>query len=484
MRSNIKLLIAVTIAAVVLAAAVILLVNLTGGDKGDAAEETTSVTVNEGKLLYDKDPAAIETIAIANSEGEYTIRKYADDSWFVEDFAGLIHDTTFIGKALEYAASFAAATTANEHADDLSVYGLDAPRATALITFEDGTVREIRVGNEAPADEVTYCTLDGTDTVYAVDNAKVSYFLRDKFYFLEKTVYTPQAPENAENPEDYTKINSITVKRKDIDYAIVLEYDERQDSDEIVTGNSATHRMTEPVRLDLNPDTAYDALNAIFGLTASGVAVAAPSEETLSSFGFDDPYAVIDFDIVGGDTTLTVGNAYTNEETGEKGRYVTATGFDEIFMFTDGTLPWLTITPEGITSPLITSTYIFAIDEFTVESRDVRKDFVLSGDKDDFAVTCDGEEVDPDLFKSFYQYFLKAPAEEIYLEENTDPADVTVTVVSDYGTDIVEFINSADRLSVVRLNGRTSFRLRTTYVNRLLENLDHLMNGEGIIVTW
>ena len=103
---------------------------------------------------------------------------------------------------------------------------------------------------------------------------------------------------------------------------------------------------------------------------------------------------------------------------------------------------------------------------------------------DDFKVECDDKDVTVQNFKDFYQYILRAPAEELYLENCSEPADITVTISHEYGVDEIEFINSDDRKSIIRLNGRTSFKCRTAYVNRLMDNVQHLLNGEKIVSTW
>ena len=486
MRSNIKFLIAVTIALVVLIGAVIVLLNVK--TEGDVEEETTTQAVTESpsRLLYEKNKMDIDEIDVTNETGSYKIKKYAEDAWFVEEFSGLVHDTAAISAVLGEACTLTSSQVASE-GGDMSVYGLDKPIARARVTFGDGTVKGMSIGSDAPTKGLVYVRLDDADTVYAVDGDSVDCFFKDRFYYLEKTVYRAKTAENPDDKTDYKKINSITIKRSDIDYDIVLEYDIRQESEEIVTGNSATHIMTSPVRLDLNPDKAYEVLNNIFGLKASGVAVIGPSEDTLKKFGFDEPLADISFDIVGGNAHLVVGSEFSD------GYYCMADGFDMIFTFDKTSVPWATVMPTDITMPLITSNYIYTIHRFdiTLDGSDLYS-FVPSGDKDDFSVTYtrpnadvnEPQTMDADGFKSFYQYFLKAPAEEIYLDECDDEPFVKVVIEHDYGTDTVEFIRSENRMSIVRLNGVTSFKCRTAYADRLAENLTNLMEGRDIIITW
>ena len=142
--------------------------------------------------------------------------------------------------------------------------------------------------------------------------------------------------------------------------------------------------------------------------------------------------------------------------------------------------------PLDLTTTLVTSVYIYTIHTIDMEYEGNTLHFDLSGGADDFKVRCGGEDfTDTDRFKSFYQFILRAPAEELYLaDDGENEARVTLTIESDFGTNVIEFITSADRKSIIRLNGRTSFKCRTAYVDRLIDNVDNLFNGEKIITSW
>lgn len=484
MKSNIKLLIAAAVILLVLGGALAALM-LMGGDAGENEEVTTTAqTESLSRLLYDKDPSQIENIHIRNESGEYDIKKYADDAWFVPDFAGHSHNTSNLRDTLDHAATMTSKQVAAENAEDMSVYGLDSPRADVTVTFGGNEKKVLHIGSVSPSAGLTYVSFDDEKTVHAVNTSDIDSFLEDKFYYIDKTVYTARQPKDENDTTNYTKIDKITISRKDIDYDIVLEYDIRQDSEEIISGNSSSHIMTSPVRLDLNPDTAYTTLTNVFGLTASEVAVVSPSEEVMEQLGLADPFAEVKFDIAGETFRFLIGNKYYDEDGNQTGYLCYADGIDIIYIFDNATVPWATVMPTDITMTMITSTYIYAIDTFEVSTADSSTLFKLSGGQNDFVVDCGDPDVTADHFRDFYQYFLRAAAEELYLEPTDAPADVTVKVKNEYGTDVVEFIRSEDRMSIIRLNGVTSFRCRTAYTDRLIENLERLLNGEDIIVTW
>ena len=51
-------------------------------------------------------------------------------------------------------------------------------------------------------------------------------------------------------------------------------------------------------------------------------------------------------------------------------------------------------------------------------------------------------------------------------------------------SDVLEFYKSDDRKSIVRVNGDVLYKVRQVYTDRLLSNLDALLNGGDIELNW
>lgn len=477
--------------AVVLLAGALVALKLT--EPAETEEEnnlstTSSPAEKTSKLLYDKNPADISSVELKNAEGTFKVERYADDFWTIPEISGLPLDYNTINTILESCASVTAEQTVVEKADDLSVYGLAEPQVTATAVF-DGSAAEtktILIGDETPKTGYYYFKFADSDPVYTIKKGAVSHLFYGEYDCLNHVMYaTPvdTAPEDDYNP---AKINSITISRKDIDYDIKLEYDVRQDYAESITGNSSTHVLSEPVSLDLNPDKAETTLNGIFSLSAVDIAAVYPDEAALAEYGLDDPYGKVTFDINAGVMTILMGDPYKNEEGKQEGYYCKVDGIDVIYKFTNESFPWIDVMPLDITTSLITSTYIYSINTIDIECEGTSYSYQLEGeDAKSLAVKLDGNEyADTDKFKTFYQFILRAPAEELYTENNTDEARITITMTTDYGKDVLEFITDEDRMTVIRLNGRTSFRCRTAYADRLAENILKMVSGEELIETW
>jgi hypothetical protein len=223
----------------------------------------------------------------------------------------------------------------------------------------------------------------------------------------------------------------------------------------------------------------------VFGLSAASVAAVEPDEAVLAKYGFDKPFGRVEMDIVGGNFAMNFGNEVTDDEGKVTGRYGMVDGIDVIYTFNTASIPWASVMPLDITTSIITSNYIFDLDGVSFKGSGYDETFKITGtDNKDFAVTRNGSAVDPDAFKLFYQFLLRAPAEELYLDETTAPPDFTVHIYGDGIDDTLEFVKSANRRSVIIINGVPSFSCKTAYVNRLIENLGLLTEGKPIIETW
>ena len=96
-------------------------------------------------------------------------------------------------------------------------------------------------------------------------------------------------------------------------------------------------------------------------------------------------------------------------------------------------------------------------------------------------VTTDGKELDVDNFKTFYQYLMGCPTNEIYFTDPEGESYLTITFDRKDGKkDVMEIYKDSSRRSVVKLNGETSFRIQSTWVDTFVANMDRLLKGEAV----
>ena len=134
---------------------------------------------------------------------------------------------------------------------------------------------------------------------------------------------------------------------------------------------------------------------------------------------------------------------------------------------------------------MFTSNYIYNITSVDISTADSKLDFEITGSSaDDFAVTLDGQPNDAEAFKNLYQFILRAPSTDVYFEETTDAPVLTVDIKTTTGGDLIEFIPSDNRQSIIRLNGKVTYKCATAYVERFISNLELYKNGEDIVTSW
>lgn len=486
MKKNIKYIIIFCVIAVILAGLLIFL-KLTA----PAEEENKSETDNavQTSLLYDKNPHDIFKLEISNEHGTYEVVRAGEGDnavWTIIELANLPMSSASMGTLLENAASVTAQQTVVESAEDLSIYGLAEPLSTVTATFSDSanTVKKLFIGNLTPSGTMHYAMTEGNPRVYTILNSKVNCFLENKYYVLNKTIYTVKAAADGNDTTDYTRINKMTIKRSDLDYDFVIEYDKRLDDDSLMIANSSSYVITSPIFRELHPENSAAVMDGIFGLTASDFGILNPNEEDFAACGINEPAAEVLFEINGGDKIhITIGSECFDEDGAKLGRYVYADGAAIIYVFEESSLPWLNVKPLDITTTMFTSNYIYDVKSVEI-SGGASMSFTLTGGSDDFAVKLDGNDADAEKFKTLYQFLLKAPSDELYFEETDAEPTVSIRIKTDSGEDLIEFIPSDGRKSIIRLNGKVSYKCASAYVDRLMSNLELFKNGGDIITSW
>lgn len=489
MKKNIRLIIIFCVVAVLLAGILIFLLVTAPEEEEEEPAPEAEVT---SRLMYDRNPADISEITIENEFGSYKITHVGEgDSiiWDIEGISELPISNSGFTSIIENTASLTAQQVVAEDPEDISIYGLDAPSAKVTSVYSDsaGTVNTLILGNLVPDGINRYFMLEGDPKVYTVSNSYVRCFLNDKYDLVSRVVYTARTASDENDATNYTLINKMTIERADLDYDVVIEYDVRIEDESIMTGNSSSYVMTEPAFRDLNPETSSGVTNGIFGLTASKLGIVHPDEADMEICGISSPAAEVTAEIGGGDVLhFRIGNESFDNDGEKLGRYVYVDGTDIIYIFEESSLPWLNFVPLQIVTTMFTSNYVYDLEAMDIITGNKELNFTMTGTSaDDFAVKLNGNDVDDSAFKTLYQFILRAPSDEFWFEDNGEEPVMTISIRTYNGKeDIIEFIPSEGRKSLVKLNGKVTYRCASAYVDRLVKNLDLYENGQDIITSW
>ena len=485
----------------------------TSSDPSSAVSDTEDTST----VLTNKDGTHVVTLQVGNETGSYTFNREqravsTTDSegnvstvdeyyWVSPEMAGLEANDTTVRAFMNTMAGITANKTVEEGAQDLDKYGLQTPLATAKMSFEDGTSATVHFGIRNPAAEnFVYCRMDGSNDVY-----QTGYYTVNKVFYsindFVDLVFTDGY--NAESPKE---LDYMVVERKDFDEPIEISYmydiqEEAQDINSVITTFNS-HRVTSPVLAEVDSTKGQTYCYGLYGLTAASCVAVAADDELLAATGLDDPFCKVTFKYGGKRNVLYIGDQIvttTDTDADDTPTLTTVTGYygmlegnNGIYAFSTSSLPWCSMTLEDIVSRRPVSPYIYTIDKLTITTPEREYQFTVTGDAKQNSFTLDGEELNGDKFRQLYQQLISAIGDELYLTDGEYAPYITVKFeyrdeyheVYNTESDVIEFYQSDDRKNIVRVNEKVLFKVRQIYTDRLLENIDALINGGELQLNW
>ena len=455
--------------------------------KNDNSEESSVNSETEEKAIYSGNADDIKSIEVTNGNGGFTIKRTAAASgdtgstFAVEGLENIKTDDSILSNFAPNAASLEAVTVIEENCSELAKFGLAEPAATAVITFDGESAQTVTllVGNDTPGGYV-YVKLKDSDTVYSVTSSFVKSYLYEKEYFVSRTVL-------AEPAEDESVIvKTLKVERPDLEKPIIFEYTGENESG----GTTATHVMTSPVNAYLDVSKSVNYTHGIFGLNAASVLNVSPSEEELSFSGIDSPSCTVTMTLEDGkEYVLKTGIEYSSSEDTLPGYIGYFEGTDVLWKFNAEDVPWVMMKPEDAMSMLVFGSYIYDLKGLEINAGSTSHKFDFEGsDADSYKVKLDGKEFDTERYKSFYQALIKAPAEEICTsDEGIGSLLVSCKLTYNNGkpAETIEFYEAENRKVIIKKNGETCFKCRSSFVEKaLLPNISNISGDTDFVTNW
>ncbi|HIQ58858.1 MAG TPA: DUF4340 domain-containing protein [Candidatus Merdivicinus intestinavium] len=506
MNKKIRNLIIGAVVLVLLVGVLLLLIFLpeqdTTEEESSAAESSyTSSTVE----LFSREAEEVESITLENESGSIVINREEEDDSSVYTVEGLEDvDTNSSASSLASSLNTVSATQlVEENPSDIAKYGLDSPSATITVNYTDGTSNVLYFGDTLPTGSGAYGMVNDDASVYAMSSTLVSYTGSILTDFVDTTVVptweAPASEESSGTTKTEPDIRSMSVTGGTLgdvlgDTPFTFVMGETNEEMESYGVSGSTWTITSPVTASLHTENTASIREGAYGLSASSVAAVHPDEAALAEYGLADPYCVVEFDREGEEFTLTIGNS-----DGGTGRYVIVNGKDVVFVVAESELPWISIDLNQMLSTLIFLPYIDDVSQVDLTIGDETYVFELTlgepevnedGEEEEptlESVTCNGEEISLDNFRTMYQYLLSAPAEEV----NLDGATGTLLASFTYHyhdnpdqTDTIEIFQISERRCSIALNGRNDFTCRMAYYTRLVENMEALLNGEEPVLDY
>ena len=499
-----------------IAAAVLLLTKPEDAASSDVSS-AVSASGTETITLTDKQAADVAVLEVSNETGSFSFTQQsrvvsttdADGNvtssdeiyWTSEEMLGLVPNDSTVKALMNSLSGLDSKELVEEAAEDLAKYGLETPLASVKLTFTDGTQETLHFGIQNPASTgFVYCRAGDSRDVHLVSNYSVGNAYNAVTDFVSLT-FTESY--NTSSPEE---LDYFRLERKDLaePIEIAFMYDvqaEAENEDSVITTFNS-HRLTAPFVAEIDATKGQTVCYGLYGLSASYCVTAKATEAQLTEFGLDDPFCTLTFKYGGTRYVLHFGNEIiTTTETENidsptltsvAGYYAKIDGSDAVFAFSAESVPWYTVTLTDIVSRRPVSPYIYTCESVVITTPDREYDFKVTGDAQANSFTLDGAEVDGDKFRQLYQHLITAVGDEVFLDEGEYAPYISVTFnyrkdYHDlYGTDsdTIEYYKSDDRKNIVCVNGKVLFKVRQVYTERLLENIDALLNGGELRLDW
>lgn len=511
-------------AAVLLALGVVCLVLMLtkGADENDNShshDESETSQVEDNSLVFSNRQAdEVVSAEITNSYGEYTFSRDSrvvttenDDGtisssdeyyWTSEQLCGAPSSDSTIRAFMNCLAGLTAYQLVEENAEDLAQYGLEQPEASVNVAFEDGEKLTLHFGIINPsATSYVYCRVGDSRDVYMASYYSTSYaYLPIKDFVLLSIT-------ESYNSNDPKELDYFIIERKDFDEPVEISYmydlEEDSENEDIVITTFNSHRITSPFVAEVEYNSGKDICYGLYGIYAEDCISVDPSEELLAEAGMDDPFCTLTFKYGGNRYVIKLGNeivSVTESEDGETPDLKTVTGYygmvsgsNILYAFSADSTPWYTIKLEEMVSRRPVSPYIYTCNSVVITTPEREYEFIIEGDAESGATfTLDGVVLDSNKFRQLYQHLVSSVGEELYRVEGDYQPYVSIQFnyrekyYENYGTDHdrLDFYQSDDRKNIVSVNGEVLFKVRQVYTDRLIENIDALLNGGEIKLDW
>lgn len=216
----------------------------------------------------------VKSVKFVMDKKEVTFEKDGD-SWVKSDETAFPVDQDKMDTLISSLSSVKAERTL-EDVEDASEYELEQPENTITVTMEDGSETVIRVGMENDSTSQEYIDLDkDSSTVYVVSNSTFRSFEGTLYDFAESGTFPTV---------DSSTISKVSVDGKDSSYSI--EKDENNFWN--ITENGNTEKADSAKATSLT--------SAVSGMAYASFVNYDCSDEELSQYGLDKPYAEITVD--------------------------------------------------------------------------------------------------------------------------------------------------------------------------------------------
>ncbi len=425
-------------------------------------------------VLMDADLTEADFLEVENSFGRYKLIKAEIGKYYIEGKKDYPINSGSVVSLLEQIGSLTAVKKVVDHPseDQLKDYGLSDPAATFKVT-DDENIYRFRIG-AASASGNYYFQKEGEESVYLINASLPDLMLlsRHQFYSDVITAYTDSVSEQG-------GLTNIIVESKNREETVKIKFNDELAEEEA----GVSYIMTAPIKHAVSFAMVDRIAALLTDLSNSSVVGDDTSAAGLEKFGLDQPVSTLRVTMNGKQEIMHFGRLNESEMQycyREGGKFVHAVSASSAKLLE---APLLDYCEDMI--------YTRAADELSkIEIKGKEKSYTIRiGEKDEagnMAVNINNRAVDSELFSDFYMHILNIAITGMDEKPKEDSPYVAIqfTLADEKTVETMEFYPVSDLKCSCRLNGSGRFLVNTQYVDLILENAQHLYDGETIELEW
>lgn len=433
-----------------------------GGESGEAVIPTIE--------LMKADLTGAEYLEIKNDFDDYKLIKRAKEEYYVEGKEDLVINSESVVDLLTQIGSLTANKKVMASPDDekLEEYGLKNPHASVTVKNKSD-VYQFKFGITSATGSY-YMQMSGDEAVYLVNSSipDIVMVSRHQFYIDTITSYTDSIAEQG-------KLTDIVIAGKNRKETVVITANDDLAEDEVGTA----YIITSPIQHSLSSLMIEDITGLLSSLAGSSIVSDSTDEATLKKYGLADPVSTFSAVMDGKKETIYFGNV---NDLGMQ--YCYAKGGKFVHTVDAESAAPLTALLVDFCEDMLYTRAADTLSGIKIIGREKTYNITI-GEKDeagDMDVTINKRKVDSDLFSDFYMHLFSISI--IGMDE--EPKDeeplvrVEYTVKETGKVEVMEFYPINELRCRCVLNGSGRFVVNTLNVDLILENAQHLYDGEKI----
>ena len=475
-KRRIPLPLLLTLAALALAA---LVYWFSGRVSRSVPQQTPAVTAaaqQETVQLIDRTRDQVEAVTCTVAGETYTVvngksgANGPDALYTLKDQPGFELDQNKAEAIIGYAAGLTANRLVADNAENLSVYGLESPKAVVTMRYRDGTETTWLVGDRAPTSTASYFMQQGTQTVYLLYASAA-----ESFTTARKALHTLSLPGTL----DAALIRDLVIEAAGKD-TVEIGYSEEGEADKGYSISAL--RIRQPFYYTANAERVHELFS---GVAALSISAYAGELGELSGTGLSEEESC---------WRLTVRQARSSEGLSDLETFSfrigsrTEDGQWVYLMVDDTQAVYLTpasaaafledATPAYLVDQFANLIYIQAVNGIEIEAGEERWHLEIEHPEEEKASDIfrfNGEQVqNASAFRKLYQQIIGMTSSKIS-EDYAMDGEVALSVRYQLGVEpgelLVEYLVFDDDYCAVRRDGLTLFLIKRQQVDALLDAL-------------